>query len=98
MPRVARPHGARQRGPETTTGAGPCRPDPRENGVDSSVAADATPTTHARIDYIIPPPMPMPPMFGLICMPPPPAGPGSSGLSATMASVVRMFLAIDAAF
>jgi hypothetical protein len=39
-------------------------------------------------DYIIPL------MSG---MPPPPAG-SFSGTSATMASVVRMFLAIDAAF
>ena len=37
----------------------------------------------------------MPPMSG---MPPPIAAPSFSGISATMHSVVRMFLAIDAAF
>src|SRR4051812_3580431 len=42
--------------------------------------------------YIMPPMPPMPPMSG---MPPPLA---LSGISATIASVVRMFLAIDAAF
>jgi hypothetical protein len=47
--------------------------------------------------YIIPPPMPMPPMFGLMPMPLM-AGPASSGLSATTHSVVMMFLAIEAAF
>src|SRR4051794_41591988 len=53
----------------------------------------AGPSEHcgAEAPYIMPP---MPPMSG---MPPPPL-PSLSGASATIASVVRMFLAIDAAF
>ena len=43
-------------------------------------------------DYIMPPMPPMPPGM------PPPMPPSFSGLSATMTSVVRMFLAMEAAF
>src|SRR5712691_1286006 len=45
----------------------------------------------ARLPYIIPPMSPMPPM-------PPVPAPAFSGGSATIASVMRMFFAIEAAF
>ena len=59
--------------------------------------AESSPTRPFRIPtrgvgYIIPPMPPIPPS-----MPPPPIGAGS-GLSATMASVVKSSAAIDAAF
>ena len=62
-------------------------PETRSRGVDrtSGAACDGA----QALVYIIPP------MSG---MPPPIAAPSFSGISATIASVVRMFLAIDAAF